>query len=66
MAKRYVKNNELNDYIKELISQGCTISYGKHLKIRLPNNRLVSCSITPSCPFVAKKVKADVQRALAK
>lgn len=60
--KNYTTNKNLNEYIKELIGQGWTVEYGKHLKLRSPEGRLVSCSYSPSCPHVATKVRADVKR----
>jgi predicted RNA binding protein YcfA (HicA-like mRNA interferase family) len=61
---KYVKNKELNDYIKQLVKSGWSAQYGKHLKLRSPDGKLVTCSYTPSCPFVVHKVKNDVRKAL--
>lgn len=58
----YTKNKDLNKYIKELVREGWTVEHSKHLKLRSPNGRIVSCSYSPSCPFVLQKVKSDVKR----
>lgn len=64
---RLTTNKDLNKYIKEeLVSNGWTVQHGKHLKLRAPNGRLVSCSYSPSCPHVTNKVRLDVKRLLRK
>ena len=35
-----------------------------HLRVRLPNNRSVFVSASPSCPFFLHKVRKDVRRSL--
>ena len=54
----------LRDYFKTLSIEGWTGEVGaKAFKMRSPNGSLVSCSLTPSCPFTLKHVMADVKRA---
>jgi hypothetical protein len=58
----YTKNKDLNKYIKSLEKEGWVVEHSKHLKLRCPTGGVVSCSYSPSCPFVVDKVKSDVKR----
>lgn len=33
-----------------------------HYRITLPNGRYVTCSVTPRCPFAARRVEQDLKR----
>lgn len=56
-------NKDIRKYFKQLQSQGWTIEQGrKSLKLRSPNGKLVTASLTPSCQFVLKYIQADVKR----
>lgn len=65
---KYSTDKDLDKYLQEIERQGWSIEMSrKHIKIRSPyKGYLVTCSITPSCPYAHKKVKADVERMLRK
>jgi hypothetical protein len=57
--------DQLKTLFRELIQQGWTIEKTpKKYKLRSPKGTLVTCSLTPSCPYAVKHIKADVKRAL--
>lgn len=65
---KYSTDKDLDKYLREIVAQGWSVEVGrKHIKIRSPyKGYLVTCSLTPSCPYAHKKVKADVERMLRK
>lgn len=53
----------LKKYLSELVARGWTyVGQNKHIKIRSPQGRRLTLSVSPSCPHALKHVVKDVQR----
>jgi hypothetical protein len=57
------KDKNIRKYLEELVCEGWELLGGrKHYKIRSPKGHIVSMSKSPSCPYMIKHLKGDVQR----
>lgn len=54
---------DIHKYFKQLEALGWTVNQtNKKMKLRSPKGSLVTCSITPSCPFALKHIRNDVKK----
>lgn len=59
------KRKDLIQFVSKLEDLGCkVIQAKKSVKVYTPNNTLITCSSTPSCPFFRKHIEGDLRRAL--
>ena len=60
---RHHPNKNINAVLIHLVKEGWTVEKGKKcLKLRTPLGRLVSISLTPSCPFVVQHILGDIRQ----
>ncbi len=56
-------NKDLKKLIKELRSLGYEVVQGKkNFKATHPKGGLIAFSISPSCPYAIKHIRADIKR----
>lgn len=63
----YCSDKDVNTFIAKLVrEQGWLFTKGKkHGKLTAPNGRMVTYSVSPSCPFVLHKIRKDCDRVMA-
>jgi hypothetical protein len=63
---RYSSNKDLDKKVKELIRHGWTAEFGRHLKLRSPDGKLITCSLSPSCPHAHRNLARDIRKYIRK
>ena len=59
----YCTNKEIDDKIRELLTQGWRVVQSKHVKLYSPAGKLVTISRSPSDRRVVMNVMRDIRRA---
>jgi hypothetical protein len=56
-------NDRLRTILRRLQREGCLVEKTKkHIKVRLPDGRMFTCSSTPSCPYAGDNLLRDIRK----